>query len=253
MSELNGLQSESLLGVRYDIVDHQGLLSAIESAVAEKRPYDVMNVNVHAMNLAYRDKELQQIFREADLVFVDGAGAKLGALLHGKNVGQRLTMDDWMDDLFILCSKNRWSVFLLGDEEKYGESFKAALASRYPDIPFAGYHHGFFDKHGKENEHVISMINASNADVVLVGMSMPIQERWMAANKMQLNPSVRIASGAYHRVFSKDIARGPKWMTDNGFEWLYRLMMQPHTWRRYLLGNPLFVFRVLCSKLIWKK
>ena len=81
-------------------------------------------------------------------------------------------------------------------------------------------------------------------------MSMPIQEKWIWANRERLAPPVRLALGGLARIMTGHIRRGPRWMTDHGLEWLYRLGVQPrYTWRRYLLGNPLFLLRILGWKL----
>jgi N-acetylglucosaminyldiphosphoundecaprenol N-acetyl-beta-D-mannosaminyltransferase len=211
---------------------------------------NIFNINVHALNLAYHDLEFRRILNHADLVFVDGAGVQLGATLAGVNSGERLTFMDWMDDLFKICTEQRWPLFLLGDSIEMGNSFRRTLAEKHPHCPFAGHHHGFFDKSGKQNAAVVRQINASGAVILLVGMSMPIQEKWIWANREKLRPAVRLSSGGFHRVYTGAIPRGPQWMTQNGLEWLYRLSQQPAaTWRRYLVGNPLFLYRVIRQRL----
>lgn len=239
-----------LNGVRYHVVGRQGIFDTIRWAVAHGNGGNIMNVNIHAMNLAYESVPFRSILNAADLVFVDGAGVKLGCKIAGLDVGQRLTPADWLDELFEICSKEQWPIFLLGDIDEMGERFEQAMAERYPDCPFAGRHNGFFDRDGEENDRVIDMINNSGAKILLVGMSMPIQETWIWENRSRLQVPVRLATGAFHRIFTGDIDRAPKWVTDNGFEWLYRLAMQPHTWRRYILGNPLFMWRVIKNHLL---
>lgn len=238
-----------LNGVRYHVVGRQGIFDTIRWAVTHGTGGNIMNVNIHAMNLAYDSAPFRSILNAADLVFVDGAGVKLGCKLASLDVGQRLTPADWLDELFEICSREQWPIFLLGDIDEMGARFEQAMAERYPECPFAGRHHGFFDRNGTENDAVIELINNSGAKILLVGMSMPIQETWIWDNRDRLNVPVRLATGAFHRIFTGDIDRAPKWVTDNGFEWLYRLAMQPHTWRRYLLGNPLFIWRVIKNHL----
>ncbi|MGB0466836.1 MAG: WecB/TagA/CpsF family glycosyltransferase [Pontibacterium sp.] len=237
-------QQAVLNGVRYHVVDRKGVFDSICWAAEHGDGGKVMNVNIHAMNLAYSDPELRSILNQTDLVFVDGAGVKLGCKIAGLAVGQRLTPADWLDELFEICSEKQWPVFLLGDTDEMGENFEQAMAARYPDCPFAGRHHGFFDRQGEENEQVVEQINHSGAKIILVGMSMPVQEKWIWENRHKLQAPVALATGAFHRIFTGDIDRAPQWITSNGFEWLYRLAMQPHTWRRYILGNPLFILRV---------
>ncbi|MGB0664948.1 MAG: WecB/TagA/CpsF family glycosyltransferase [Pontibacterium sp.] len=237
-------ESSEINGVRYHVVKRQGIFDQIKYAAETGEGGNITNVNIHAMNLAYTDDYFRNILNSSDLVFVDGAGVKLGCKIAKLPVGQRLTPADWLEEMFEMCAKYNWPIFLLGDTDQMGENFEKAMAERYPDCPFAGRHHGFFDRDGEENEEVVRQINESGAKIILVGMSMPIQEKWIWDNKDKLNAPVRLATGAFHQIFTGDIDRAPKWVTDNGFEWLYRLAMQPHTWRRYILGNPLFMWRV---------
>ena len=245
----NILDTEELIGVRYHLVNHQQLLSYIEVCGVNKETSNIFNVNIHAMNLAYSRPEFKVMLNNCEMVFVDGFGVKLGAKLANKPISQRLTPMDWIDDLFALCVKHDWKIFLLGDVEEALLEFEAKLKEKHPQCILAGYHHGFFDREGEENSEVVNLINQSGAEVLLVGMSMPIQEEWVWNNKDKLNPNIRITTGAMHRVYTGNISRAPKWVTDNGFEWLYRFFMEPKkTWRRYILGNPLFIWRVLRQK-----
>lgn len=239
-----------MLGIRIHLVDRAGVLNTIASAVESGTGGTIANVNVHAMNTACRDREYHDILNGSDLVFVDGFGVVLGARMTGSQIGTRLTPADWIDDMFELCAKNQWPVFWLGDTDEVGADFQHELQRRHPDCPFAGRHHGFFNKTGPESDAVVELINASGAKILMVGMSMPIQEKWIWANRDRLSPAVRLALGGLARIYTGHIRRGPPWMTQHGLEWLYRMAMQPgYTWRRYLIGNPLFLIRVILSRL----
>lgn len=244
-------ETEEILGLRVHRVDRTGLFDTIAAAIANGKGGMINDVNVHAANLAQSDPEFRHILNHSDLIFVDGAGIMLGARLLGKTLGERLTYADWMDELFARCASENWSIFFLGDTDAIGDAFAAELARRHPGCRFAGRHHGFFDRqNAAENQQVIDQINASGADILLVGMSMPIQEKWVWAHRQSLKPAVTLTCGGFPRVYIGDIPRGPRWMTDNGLEWVYRLCMQPKVWRRYLLGNPLFLYRICKQKLL---
>lgn len=207
---------------------------------------NINNVNIHAINTAWRDAAFREILNASDLVFVDGAGVRLGARLAGRALGERLTPADWIDELLEICTRRGWAVYWLGDTDEVGEAFEGRLRARHPGLRFAGRHHGYFAKHGPESDAVVERINASGARVLMVGMSMPIQEKWIWENRHRLAPPVRLALGGLARIVTGHIRRGPRWMTDNGMEWLYRLCVQPrYTWRRYLFGNPLFLLRIV--------
>jgi N-acetylglucosaminyldiphosphoundecaprenol N-acetyl-beta-D-mannosaminyltransferase len=241
----SNLPGVDIQGVHVHRVFRADLLQQIRLAAETGEGGDIFNINIHAANLAWEDPGFRKILQEADQVFVDGAGILLAAKLFGWSLGERLTVADWIDDMLVLCAKEGWPVFWLGDTDEVGEAFQAKICSQYPELIFAGRHHGFFAKQGEENDRVVEQINASGAKVLMVGMSMPIQEKWLAANRHRLNVPVRLTFGGAARIATGHIKRGPRWMTDNGLEWLYRLTVQPrYTWRRYIIGNPLFFLRL---------
>ncbi len=246
MTTSNDFPVVNLAEVRIHRVNRAEVFSQILEAVEHGHGGNINNVNVHAMNTTWQDPEFRHIVNNADLVFVDGFGVQLGARLAGLSLGERLTPADWIDDLLSICSERGWPIFWLGDTEEVGEEFEQRLRQKHPELIFAGRHHGFFAKDGAENQAVVDLINASGARILLVGMSMPIQEKWIWANRDRLQPPVRLALGGLARIVTGHIRRGPPWLTQNGLEWLYRLAVQPsYTWRRYLIGNPFFLLRIL--------
>jgi N-acetylglucosaminyldiphosphoundecaprenol N-acetyl-beta-D-mannosaminyltransferase len=97
-----------------------------------------------------------------------------------------------------------------------------------------------------ENEAVVQEINGARPDILLVGMGMPLQEYWLIENRDGLEVSVVLTGGAVLDYVPRGLRPGPRVLTDNGFEWLARLLVEPRRlWRRYLFGTPLFLLRVL--------
>ena len=121
-----------------------------------------------------------------------------------------------------------------------------------PNLGIVGIHHGYFDhtSGSSENETVIQQINAANPDVFVVGFGMPLQEWWLKENWDRVNADVAITLGAIFDYVSGELRREPRFLTDNGFEWLARLFIEPRRlWRRYMVGNPVFLMRVLVQRL----
>lgn len=211
----------------------------------------VYNVNVHAMNLAYELPDFKRYLQHADLVFCDGFGVKLMAKLAGIDIPSRMTPPDWIDDLAREAAKRGQSFFALGDEEGVAAQFLELLCSRNPGLVAAGSHHGFFEKSGPQNQEVIETINASEATFLFVGFGMPLQERWIEENAHALRVKVVFPIGALFRWYTGYEERPPRWVTDNGLEWLARLCRHPvRLFRRYAIGNPLFLARVLRSLVV---
>ncbi len=237
------LPVKRILGIDISVVDLPGLLLAIDGLAQRNDPSLVNNVNVHACNLAFEQPAFREVLNASEVVFCDGFGVKLAGWLTGNRLGQRMTPPDWIDELFALCVRRNYSVYFLGDTEAVVGQFAMKVQANYPNLKVAGWHHGFFDLHGLENEQVV---DESGADIIITGMGMPRQELWAWEAKPQLQKGVIIAAGALFRWYTGVEQRAPKWMTDCGLEWLARLIVNPvRHFKRYVVGLPLFFFRVL--------
>lgn len=208
----------------------------------------VLHANVRAINLASRYPWFAEILRRADLVFCDGHGVMLGARLLRQRLPAKITYADWTWELAAMCERERLSLYLLGGEPGVAAAAARRLGERVQGLRIAGTHHGFFDKHDDSNENaaVIEAINAAGPDFVIVGFGMPIQERWVSANRDRIDAPVVLTGGAVFDYVSGRLPRPPRWMRTNGLEWLGRLLIEPRRLaRRYLVGNPEFLARVL--------
>lgn len=241
------MAQRQFLGIGMSPVNSAEVIDLVEGFVERGNAALINNVNVHACNLAWSDAAFRNVLNQSEVVFCDGFGVKLGAVLAGKKLGQRMTPPDWIDDLFVQCSEKGYSVFFVGDEQAVVELFVDAVKDKHPDLSIAGYHNGFFEVDGKENEILIRQIAEADADVILTGMGMPRQELWAwNAKKQKLSKGVFIATGALFRWYTGYEKRAPRWMTDHGMEWLARLVVQPrHHFKRYIVGIPLFFLRVI--------
>ncbi|HZS93316.1 MAG TPA: WecB/TagA/CpsF family glycosyltransferase [Chloroflexota bacterium] len=193
------------------------------------------------MNVAYADRQYRDILNGADLVYCDGTGVRLGARIAGLTLPERMTGADWIDDLAGLAVRDGLSLFLLGGVPGSARDAAAVLTHRYPGLTVAGTADGYH-----LDSESIAAINAARPDVLLVGMGTPRQERWIAEHRVAIEVPVVWAVGALFDFVSGRIPRGPAWMTEHGLEWLCRLAAEPgKLWRRYLIGNPHFLWRVL--------
>jgi len=211
----------------------------------------VSNVNVKAMNLAYELDWYRDFINNSDLVFCDGFGVLLGAKLLGYNVESthRMTCPDYIENLGLACEQHNVSLFLLAGKPGVVEEAIAQMSAVAPKLQVQG-HHGYFEKSGDENERVIHTINAFNPGVLYVGFGMPLQEHWILHNIERINARVFLPLGACLDFYTGTVYRGPEWMTDRGLEWLTRLATEPNRlWERYIIGNPLFFYRVFRERM----
>jgi N-acetylglucosaminyldiphosphoundecaprenol N-acetyl-beta-D-mannosaminyltransferase len=246
------LPAVTLLGVRIHAITLDQLLDQIERYVQQRQHALIAYANVHGVNLACEQPWFRDFLNQSDIVFCDGFGVKWGARLLGQQIPHRFTPPDWIDQLAALCARNGYRLFLLGARPGVAERAAQRLREAHPEVQVAGVHHGYFDKTpgSQENEAVVRSINAAQPDVLILGFGMPLQERWLQENWPHLAAHVALTGGAVFDYIAGEVRRGPRWMTDNGLEWLARLLIEPQRlWRRYLMGNPVFVWRVLRQRI----
>ncbi|MDQ4004174.1 MAG: WecB/TagA/CpsF family glycosyltransferase [Actinomycetota bacterium] len=241
-----------ILGVRVNPISVTELHAEILKAVRGGDHALILNVNVHALNLCYRDAALRAFFNSAPVVFCDGAGVMLAARILGTRLPERITYADWAPKLASFAESEGISLFFLGARPGVTEKAAARLLARHPKLRVVGIHHGYFDHapESPENEAVLEEINAVRPDILLVGFGMPLQERWLMQNWDRIDARVALTGGAVFDYVSGELERGPRILVDNGFEWLARFLIEPRRlWRRYVIGNPLFLLRVLKQRL----
>lgn len=219
------------------------LLAWLQERMARRERVTVFYANVHAANLARRDPAFRAAFGAADVVFCDGHGLRWGARLLGRPLPERFTPPDWIDLLLALPPTRAGGVFLLGGRPEVLARALRTLQVRHPGLRTGG-HHGYFHRPAHD-EAVIEAVRAFRPALLLVGLGMPMQERWVTAHRDELAADVVMTAGALFDYLAGAVPRGPRWLTDHGFEWLCRLWFEPRRlWRRYLLGNPAFLLSV---------
>jgi N-acetylglucosaminyldiphosphoundecaprenol N-acetyl-beta-D-mannosaminyltransferase len=203
-------------------------------------------LNVHVANQAHRMPELKRALQRADFVYCDGAGIQWAAKLQGQTLPVRLPAADWFVDLLETMAKADCKVFLLGGEPGIAEEALNRVTQQLPNHSIVGVHHGYFLKDTKLEDQVIAQINTAKPDLLIVGFGTPLQELWIERNRNRLEVSTIYPLGAVMDYLTDKVSRCPQWLGDLGFEWLYRLSLEPQRmFNRYIIGNPWFMGRIL--------
>jgi len=242
----------NILGVKVNILRVGELHERILHWVKTDQKSLILHVNVHGLNLSYEQSWLREFLNDADLVFCDGFGVIIGSRVLGARIPERITYADWTWQLAKFASENGISIFMLGGRPGIAAKAAENLHACFPTLRILGFHDGYFNKSTGclENEAVLTQINTVHPDLLIVGFGMPLQEKWLMQNWAQIDARIGLTGGAVFDYISGELRRAPRWMTEHGLEWLGRLMIEPHRlWRRYLLGNPLFFWRVLKQRL----
>lgn len=243
----------SLLKTRFHKLTSCELINYIVAATKTSKKTVLGNVNIRAINFSYEMPWYREFFNQADLVYCDGFGVLLGAKLLGHSVKTeyRMTGPDFIEDLILACEQQNISVFLLAGKPGVVDKAIAKFLAIAPKLKIEG-HHGYFEKSSDANDAIIQKINDFKPGLLYVGFGMPMQERWILDNLDRLEARVFMPMGACLDFYTGTVYRGPRWMTNRGLEWLTRLFTEPRRlWERYVIGNPLFFYRVF-KQLVFK-
>ncbi len=209
----------------------------------------VFFVNAHTLNLAISGPEYKITLNQANYVFGDGTGVRMAfRIIRSRKLKDNVNGTDLIPRLLSQYSSKKKTCFLLGAKD--GEIQRAAnyFDKYFCNWSLLGYHHGYINSNESENEKAIFMINSLKPDLLLVGMGNPLQEDWIIKNVADIDAKVIIAVGGLFSYWSDDLHRAPAWIRSIGFEWLHILLKQPFKWKRYLIGNFKFMYRVFLEK-----
>jgi exopolysaccharide biosynthesis WecB/TagA/CpsF family protein len=241
------LPSIEILGIPIACIDASEALMEIERLQERPSPALVAYVNAHSINLASKYPSYRDILVGSDLNLNDGSGVALAARIHGRRFKENLNGSDLNGDILRLASRLGWSVYLLGAAEGVAERAARRLRTQIDGLDIVGTHPGYWHE-GAAND-VAAAIRASGADLVMVAMGNPRQEEWLAAHLESTGARVGVGVGAFFDFAAGTVPRSPAWMNKFGVEWMWRLAQEPRRlWRRYIVGNPVFLARVVKSR-----
>jgi N-acetylglucosaminyldiphosphoundecaprenol N-acetyl-beta-D-mannosaminyltransferase len=235
-------QRHQLFGVALDPLTMDETLAHCRRLIEARTPVQHVVLNAGKVVQMADDPGLREIIRNCALVNADGISVVWAGRLLGVPIPERVTGIDLMERLLAVAAVEAWPVFFLGARREVLEEFVRVVRQRHPDLPLAGYRHGYFS----DDRAVAEEIAASGARLLFVGISSPRKERFVAENLSRLGPVFAMGVGGSFDVWAGRTRRAPSWMQRIGLEWLYRLLLEPRRmWKRYLIGNVRFLRMVL--------
>jgi exopolysaccharide biosynthesis WecB/TagA/CpsF family protein len=232
-----------VLGVPFTPLTRRAAVDAAEELYERESPAWIAVENAHAMNLASSDPSHRDVLRRADMVLNDGKGMLLAARLLGDRFPEDLHGNTFTPALLERAADRGWPVFFMGAAPGVAEQAAEKLTAANPKLNIVGTHDGFIK--GKE-EAVLQSIRDAETGLLFVGMGMPLQEQWLDQNLAKTGARLASTVGAFYDFEAGVVPRAPSWMNKLGVEWVYRMLKEPkRLWRRYIIGNPLFVYRIL--------
>lgn len=232
-----------ILGCRLDPIDADDATSRILEFARTGAGAQVVTLGTEMVVAAQHDDAFRRAINGCALSLCDTVGLLTIARRRGAALRDRVTGIELMERLCSAAAAHgeAMPVYLLGGAEGVAADAAAVLEVRFPGLRIAGTRNGFFGP--SDGANVACEIARSGAKLLFVGMGSPRQEFWLAEHLRESGAGAGIGVGGSFDVLGGRVERAPVPFRRLGLEWLYRLIQEPHRWRRQL-ALPQFVFLV---------
>jgi N-acetylglucosaminyldiphosphoundecaprenol N-acetyl-beta-D-mannosaminyltransferase len=248
----------NILGVGVSAIDYDLAETQMKRWIKQHSPSYVCVATVNSLVQSQTDEELRRIHNAAGLVTPDG----MPLVWLSRLMGFRQTQRVYGPDLLLhVCRHSVGNLrhYFYGGRPGVAELLARTLRERIPGLLVAGtgappFYEGttrYRPLTDNEEWTLIETINNSNPDIVWIGLGTPYQERWMAEHVRKLSAPVLVGVGAAFDFHTGLLKQAPRWIQQTGLEWLFRLSMEPRRlWKRYLIGNSVFLWLILKQALV---
>lgn len=251
MSPSPWLQRRIRIGsVPVDNLTFEGALDAIDDLVRSKQGGTVFTPNVDHVVQAEHDPRFRAAYEGVSLSLVDGMPLLWAARLLKTPLPEKISGSDLVLPLMRRAAERGYRVYFLGGAPGAAALARQKLLVELPNLQVVGIDDGRIDVNGspEQNQPILERINAAHPDLLLVALGAPKQELWSHEQRAQLGSAVAVGVGASLDFIAGSQRRAPRWMSESGLEWAYRLAQDPKRMAsRYLLRDPQFF------QIVWKQ
>src|SRR5216683_4642737 len=234
-----------VLGVRVHAVQIPDAIIQMEHWIeGRSRCHYVAVTGMHGVTEAQQDSAFKQILNSADLVVPDGMPLVWLGRRFGFDLARRVYGPELMET-FCRATGAKYRHFFYGGAPGVSELLARLMEAQHGVRVAGTYSPPFRRLTEEEDRAIVSRIQEAAPDVLWIGLSTPKQERWMYAHRARLQVPVLMGVGAAFDLNTGRVRQAPRWIRENGFEWLFRLLAEPRRlWRRYIIGGSSFVWNV---------
>jgi len=234
--------------VPLDSVTLDEALDRICQLVRDGNGGSVFTPNVDHVVLAEQVPEFAEAYQRCSLSLVDGVPVLLAARAMGYPIKAKVSGSDLLWPLLLRAQREGHSVYFLGGAEGSSALVLERLARDLPKLRVVGADAPWIDLTAPRDSQLatVEKIRDKSPDLLIVGLGAPKQELWTFRYQSLLGHTVCLGLGASIDFLAGRVRRAPRIMSDYGFEWLFRLALEPRRLaHRYLLRDPLFAKIVL--------
>lgn len=239
----------NFLNTTIDNLTMDEALDEINTLILNKKPSYVVTPNVDHIVKLEKDRELQEIYRNADLILTDGMPLIWISKILSKPIKEKVSGSDLFPKVCELAAEKGYKIFLLGAGKGVAQIAAEKLTNRLKGLNIVGtYSPSYgFEKNEEEINKIIELVNESRPHILAVGLGAPKQEKFIYKYKDRLKVPVSLAIGASIDFEAGVVLRAPEWMQKNGLEWLYRLYKEPKRMAKRYLIDDLKIFMIVCK------
>ena len=236
----------NIMGVNLAAIDMPWLIEFTKRYIKELSGNYMCVSNVHTTVMSFDDEEYCAVQNGGIMAIPDGGPLSSVGRKRGFSGMKRTTGPDYMKEILKLSNEEGYRHFFYGSTEETLRKLQRTLKRSYPNVQVAGmFSPPFRTLSSKEDEEIVNMINASNADFVWIGLGAPKQECWMAEHQGKIK-GFMIGVGAAFDYEAGNIDRAPMWMQKANLEWLYRFLQEPkRLFKRYFYTNTKFIWNAV--------
>ncbi len=233
-----------ILGVQISAINMEDAISLVKDAISKKQKKYICVCPVSTIMECKKDGKVLRSVNSSDLVTPDGMAVVWLGRMHGHKNIRRVYGPELMEEVCAISAKSEYKNYLYGSTRDVLDKLKERLLKRYPGLIISGvFSPPFLQLSNDEDNQIVEEINNNAPDVIWVGLGSPKQDLWMYEHRQRINAPIMIGVGAAFDFLAGTKSQAPRWIRDNGWEWLFRLVTEPkRLWRRYLIGYPLFVY-----------
>lgn len=232
--------------ISIDDLNFTSIIEKIETVINKGIPSQIVTLNSLMFNFTLKDKNLSDAINNAAIVIADSVGITWAAkFLQNKKIN-RFPGIDLIYHLCGLAVKKEYTMYFLGARPGIVEQATEKLKNKYPNLKIIGMRHGYFSEN--EEPEIFKKIKSLKPDILLLGYSIPKQEKWISSNLQNLGVPIVMGIGGSFDVLSGKLKRAPVLMQKLGLEWMFRFIQQP--WRIVRIINlPFFVLHIIAIKI----
>lgn len=238
----------NILGVNVDALTMKEVMSKVDLYLKQDNYNMIFTPNPEMIMAAREDSYFKQVLNSASVVIPDGIGVVYASKLNDVKITERVAGCDVVFNMLEKYKGTNKTFYFLGAGKGVAQQAKIKMEEQYKGIKIVGVHDGYFD--AEEEQNIINEINELKPDVLLVGLGLGKQEKWIYEHQ-DLNVKLAMGVGGVIDVMAGVVQRAPEIFIKMNLEWFYRLLKQPSRFFR-ILKLPLFILVVFYEKLIKK-